>query len=205
MQIPANGDEPYRLNMERLHLPEKSGDSVSDEGHDVLSEVNPALLPDIDVDIQSLKIGDQTVGAVSLSLEQTDNGLKIDHLMMSQAGMQLSGFADWVYTGNEHHSWFQGKLEGGNPQELNKAMGLPELVVSEKSHLDINLNWQGSPLNKSFATMKGGIDIRLENGRIMIPVIVPCPEAVWRIECGYSAPTDVSGLFGSLLFRNQLR
>lgn len=164
--IPVKQDKRYHLEMERLNLPEEP-DGGGDMQYDALSEVNPALLPDIDVVIKSLKVGDQSMGAVSLSLEQTDNGLKIDNLLTSLAGMKLTGFADWVYTGNEHHSWFQGKLEGGSLGDFNKAMGLPEMVVSEKSLMDINLNWYGSPLNKSFSTMKGGIDIRLEKGKII--------------------------------------
>ena len=166
LTIPVTRDERYRLEMERLHLPDEQEDN-DDESHDVLAEVNPALLPDIDVAIKSLVIGEQLMGAVSLSLEQTDDGLKIDNLKTSLAGMTLTGFADWVYSGNEHHSWFQGKLEGGSLGDLNKALGFPELVVSEKSHLDINLNWNGSPLNENFSSIKGGVDIRLEKGRII--------------------------------------
>ena len=165
--FPVQQDGRYRLNLERLHLPDRPDDQVSDDSYDVLAEVNPALLPDIDVAVKSLKIGDQPMGAVSLSLEQTEDGLKIDNLLTSLAGMKLSGFADWVYTGNEHHSWFQGQLEGGSLGDLNKALGFPELVASEKSLMDINLNWHGSPLNKNFSTMKGGIDIRLKKGRII--------------------------------------
>ena len=165
--IPVKPDERYRLDMQRLHLPEVQSDDVQDESYDVLADVNPSLLPDIDVAIQSLVIGDQPMGSLSFRLEKTENGLKVDDLLTSLAGMTLSGFADWVYTGNGHHSWFQGKLKGENLGGLNKAMGFPELVVSDKSDVDINLNWQGSPLNKNFLTMKGGVDIRLEKGRIL--------------------------------------
>lgn len=165
--IPVARDERYRLDVERLHLPDEQDETGSHDSNDVLAEVNPALLPDIDATIKSLVIGDQHMGAVSLSLEQTGEGLKIDNLKTSLAGMTLTGFADWVYTNNEHHSWFQGKLEGGSLGDLNKALGFPELVVSEKSRLDINLNWNGSPLNKNFSSMKGGVDIRLNKGRII--------------------------------------
>lgn len=173
--VPVAGNAPYRLDMVRLTLPgnepdKKPGEQSEagdGENHDVLADVNPALLPDIDATIKSLVIGDKDMGAVSLSLEKTDDGLKIDNIKTSLAGMTLTGFADWVYSNNEHHSWFQGKLEGKSLGELNKALGLPELVVSEKSQLDISLNWNGSPLAGEFSSMKGGLDIRLEKGRII--------------------------------------
>ena len=166
--IPLQEGQPYHLNMERLHLSDTSKEREDEStDHDVLSEINPALLPDIDVAIKSLVIGDQDSGAVSFKLQQSDSGVKIDNITTLLAGMNITGFADWVKDNKEQHSWFQGRLEGGNLGDLNKALGFPELLESEKSRLDINLNWEGSPLRRDFASMKGGIDIRLDKGRII--------------------------------------
>ena len=133
LTIPVASDEPYRLNMERLHIPEAGNEADSDENPDVLADVNPALLPNIDATIQSLVIGDQDMGAVSLSIEQTSDGLKVDNIKTSLAGLTLTGFADWVYSDNEHHSCSRASLKVAGLGDLNKALGLPELIVSIKS------------------------------------------------------------------------
>lgn len=166
--IPTAEKKPYRLVLDRLYLPEseESADNT-DAKVDVLAEVNPLLLPDIEMEIKSLRVGEKDLGSISFDLGNTENGVKIDNLRSQLAGLKLTGFADWVYIAGEHHSWFQGRLEGGSIGELNKALGFPELVEAQKSQMDISLNWQGSPLAEDFSTIKGMLDIKLEKGRII--------------------------------------
>ena len=175
--MPHKIDSPYRLELNRVRLPdnETAKDSptvinnVSDnqtEIEDVLAEVNPSLLPNMDVAIHSLQFGEKPASSLAFNLRRQENGTHIDNIIHSLGGMTLTGFADWVELNGEQRTWFQGQLQGKGVDHFQKTVGLPELLTAENSKLGFNISWKGSPLGLQFKEVKGGIDINLENGRL---------------------------------------
>ena len=170
--MPHELDVPYRLVVNKLRLPEQEDAEdqtpLKDEEpeQDILADVNPSLLPEADIDIKSLQIGDKPATAVSFKLRQQENGIKIDDINQTFGGMKLTGLADWIEVDGEQRSWFQGSLRGKDIRQLQKTLGIPELLTAEHSQIDVNLNWKGSPAGARFKEVKGSVDVDLKEGRI---------------------------------------
>lgn len=164
--IPGEAGQPYRVDIARLSLPEPEEKSSDQELPDVLGDVNPALLPDLDVLIRQIRLGSRDPGAIAFQLRHEENGARIDQFSSQLQGMGLTGFADWVQVDSEQRSWFQGKLDGSSIDRLQEALGIPGFMEAQESRFDANLNWQGSPLGARFREMKGRIDLNLKKGRL---------------------------------------
>ena len=168
--IPEQRTTPWVLNVEHVHIPKSaisrssSGQKVGG-GKDSLADVNPATLPNMDVQISRVQIDNQTPANIGFKLRHVPNGIKIDNISGELTGLSLNGLADWVQMDGEQHVYLQGGVKGPGIQELQKALGFSGFLEARESQFDINLNWKGSPLGGTVATMNGRIDLLLKNGR----------------------------------------
>ena len=176
--IPDKLDVPYRLEVNTLRLPDtgsseeepsrssKGKSAGKEQNQDILADVNPLLLPEVDIVIKSLQLGTKPATALSFKLRQQEDGIKIDDINQIFNGMKMTGFADWVEVAGEQRSWFQGRLQGEDISQLQKAAGITELLTAKQSQIDVNVSWKGSPLGARFKDVKGSVDVNLRDGRI---------------------------------------
>lgn len=192
--IPEHRAVPWALNIDYVHLPESalldssseasSKNSVS-EAEDSLAEVNPATLPNLDVKVSHLQVGSRTPASIGFKLRHAPHGVKIDNITGELAGMSLSGLADWVQMDGEQRSWVQGGLKGTGIRELQKALGFSGFLEARESRFDASLNWDGSPLGGTIASMKGRVDVLLKKGRLR------------KVDNGSSGALKLFGIFNT--------
>ncbi|MGI9274491.1 MAG: YhdP family phospholipid transporter, partial [Endozoicomonas sp.] len=153
LAIPERPTQPYKLRMDRLHLP--AGDENTEGEGDPLAEVMPYDLPDADVVIKSLKMGDQDFGKVAFSLRSVTNGKTIQGIKGTLGGMEFNGHAEWQYENGEHRTLYSGKLEGGDIERFQETMGIPPIAAAERSEIKGRVIWQGSPLDTNLKSLDG--------------------------------------------------
>lgn len=169
--IPEQRATPWKLNIDHVYLPESDlEEAPSDEGSkgpdDSLADVNPATLPNLDVNISRIQVGSRAPGSIGFKLRHAPHGVKIDNITGKLSGVSLTGLADWVEMDGEQRSWVQGRLKGSGIKELQEALGFSGFLEAKESRFDASLNWEGSPIGGEVATMKGRIDLLLKKGRL---------------------------------------
>lgn len=172
--VPEQRTTPWKLNIDRVYLPEPVYEAFSEASagksplaaEDSLANIHPATLPNLDVNINHIQLGNRTPASIGFTLRHAPNGVKIDNITGELSGMSLNGLADWVQMEGEQRSWVQGGLKGTGIRELQKALGFSGFLGAEESHINASLNWDGSPVAGSMAIMKGRVDLLLKNGRL---------------------------------------
>ncbi len=170
--IPNQNSTPWRLNVDHFYLAEADSNAtekINDDERellDPLAEVNPANLPNVDVNIQHFQIGDRAPAKAAFKLRHAQDGLKVNDLQGTLSGLTLSGLADWIETNGEQRTWVQASLKGPEIQELQKALGFSGWLEAKESRITSNLNWEGSPAGIGVASLKGDIDLVFKKGRL---------------------------------------
>lgn len=195
--IPDQQTAPWSLYIDRVHLPEPASETASGESPlesgDSLADINPATLPNLDVNINHIQVGGRTPASIGFKLRHGPNGVKIDHITGELSGMSLNGLADWVLMDGEQRSWIQGELKGTDITALQKALGSSGFLEARESRFEASLNWDGSPLGGSIATMKGRIDLLLKKGRLR------------KVDNGSSEALKLFGIFNTEALTRRIR
>ena len=164
---------PWKLVVDSLQLPaleekKESGSPVSesDKLADPLADVDPTMLPEMDVTIHHVQIGDNEPVSIDFELRHEPNGVEVDNLTGSLAGMMLLGQADWVSVDKEQRTWLQGQLKGPDIKLVQNMLGLSGWLEAKRSEILSNVNWHGSPAGMDIASMKGRIDLSFKQGRL---------------------------------------
>ncbi len=188
--LPQQKKDPWSLNVEHLYLAETN----SKEGSkDVLEGVDLTEVPNMDVSISHLQVGDKTPVSVGFQLRHRAGGVKINNITGTLSGMKLEAFGDWVQSGGEQHSSLQGELTGADIKGLQKALGYTGILEAKESHFEARLHWLGSPLCSDVASLKGSVDLVLENGRLR------------KLEKGSSGALKFFGLFNTEALTRRLK
>ena len=164
LSIPERSTQPYKLRMDRLHLP--GGPETTEDAGDPLEKVMPYDLPDADVVIKSLKLGNQDYGKMAFSLRPVTNGKTIQGIKGTLGGMEFNGHAEWQYENGEHQTLYSGKLEGEDIELFQQSMGIPPIAAAEKSEIRGRVIWQGSPLGTNLKSLDGSVHLELNQGRL---------------------------------------
>ncbi|WP_034832171.1 YhdP family protein [Endozoicomonas numazuensis] len=166
LMIPK-GQQPYQLNLKKLYF---SGSQVDEQviepREDVLKHIIPAELPNADIFIESLKLGDRSLGSVSFGLRPFPNGKRIENLKVDLEKMGLSGDLDWTYINGQHRTSFNERLTGSGIQALQEALGVSPFVSAKKTTVEGVLAWDGSPLDINMGSLTGSIRLKLESGTL---------------------------------------
>ncbi|WP_257297313.1 YhdP family protein [Endozoicomonas sp. YOMI1] len=195
--IPEQKTVPWVLYIDRVHLPEPASEASAKHSplaaEDSLADINPATLPNLDVNINHIQVGSRTPASIGFKLRHAPNGVRIDNITGELSGMSLNGLADWVQIEGEQRSWVQGRLKGKGIRELQKALGFSGFLEARESRFDVSLNWDGSPLGGSMATMKGRIDLLLKQGRLR------------KVDNGSSEALKLFGIFNTEALARRMR
>ncbi len=134
---------------------------------DILSDLNPALVPDMNVDIKAILIDEKPFGHLAFNLRALPHGLEILSMKGVLGGGQILG----------HMSWHQ--EDGGNETSLNARIlstdienflmqwGHPELMAGKSLDATAYLRWPGSPAAFEVESIRGDLELIFKNGRFL--------------------------------------
>lgn len=165
LMLPDDANAPYKLTMKTLHLPdiEQEGEESID---DVLGHIDPTNLPDADISIESLRLGDQDFGSVAFSLRSMPLGKQIQGVKIKIHDMTLTGNMEWVLSEGQHKSTFKGALSGSDIQKVQESLGTEAFVTAEKSSFNGHFSWNGSPLGMDLDSLSGQLALKLKDGNL---------------------------------------
>jgi len=174
---PASG-KTLAVDFEYLYLPGSSADvgadgdisteiGASDDSLDALAEIIPQQLPELDLRVSSLFLGEQPFGRWAFNLRPNNNGVKLENVDFELRGLQAKGEADWLYDNGEHNSQFHGDVLIPSVAGMLEAWQIAPAIDGAEAKIQGQLNWPGSPANFSLLTMQGPLTLKAKQGRIV--------------------------------------
>jgi len=175
--FPDDESLPWQIDLDYLHFPESEEEENAEgeqEEIDVLADVDPATIPDLDFVTQELTVGDKDLGAWSFALRTNGNSATISDLEMTTPDARirdLTGTAganlDWRYDNGMHTSSFTGLFSAGDLAQVLPAWGYDANVESEEAVFVSNLQWTGSPAAFGLKKAVGNVELEINNGRFV--------------------------------------
>lgn len=167
VRLPDTPGQPIDVDLAHLRLPAANPDVVEetlveDAPRDPLAEVDPGQLPAIDIRVAQLMRGEALLGAGTLKMRPFPGGVDFSDLNVDLKGLKIGGAGGW--SGSQ--SWFKGRLEGGNIEEVLLAWGLAPSTTSEDFRLDADVRWPGSPAFFGLSRLSGQLDARMRKGQL---------------------------------------
>lgn len=162
VRLPDNGSEPIALDLSRLRLPAAATDQAQAQPRDALADVDPKGLPAMDVAVAELLRGEESLGAWSLKLRPSAEGVAFSDLDLDLKGMKLGGSGGW----SGSRTWYKGRLEGADLADVLLAWGFAPSTTSEDFRLDVDASWPGSPAFFALDRLSGQLDARLRKGQL---------------------------------------
>lgn len=154
--------QPIELDLSHLRLPVADPDKTEATPRDPLGDVDPGQLPAVDIRVAQLLQGEQLLGGGSLKMRPFPGGVDFSDLMMELKGLKIGGAGGW--SGSQ--SWFKGRLEGGNIEDVLVAWGFAPSTTSDDFRLDADASWPGSPAFFSLSRLSGELNGRLRKGQL---------------------------------------
>ena len=169
--LPDARGVPIDINLDTVRLPPVDPNVIKPdnpvEAPDPLASVDPRKLPAVNVKVLKLMQGDDLIGAWSLKLRPTPNGVALNDLDLGLKGLMLQGSAGWEGAPGASSTWFKGRAKGNNLGDILKAWNFAPTVTSESFHLDADGRWPGSPAWVGLKRYSGSLDATLRNGQFV--------------------------------------
>jgi len=164
--------EPVRVRLARLDLK-----GILDQKHE--DDKAPADKPHpdprraraLDLDIERLLWGENSLGHVTLRSQIEPGGLEVTRLSLTGPVISVKGRGSWRWQGAESRSNLALTARSRDPGGLLRSIELKGLLHKAPAELDLNLIWPGAPHRFSATDLKGYI--RIDLGAGSLPEVEP--------------------------------
>ncbi|MCH9003756.1 MAG: TIGR02099 family protein [Proteobacteria bacterium] len=157
------GHRAMVLEMEKLRLP---GDEAEESS---VSEIDPRNLPPIQLQAAEFAFGDRYLGAVTATLEKTENGLRAVNISSKDATYEIVGTGRWMSDDTDplgSHSFIAATLTSTDVEETMTRLNYQPGIVSNDMSIVFDLNWSGGPRADFFDVLDGEVEVRFGNGQL---------------------------------------
>ncbi|MCL6268904.1 TIGR02099 family protein [Sansalvadorimonas sp. 2012CJ34-2] len=178
LTIPAD-NRPLRIDMAQLNLPGEvlpehkletskvETNNKQEEFVDPFTDVVPADIPDLDVHVERIRIGEQEFGHLSTKIRTVKDGIKTTELKGVLGGAEVDGNLGWTRHDGQHHTVINASIDSTNVEEFLAKWGYPELMTGKRLKSSSYWTWVGSPGGFQMKEMEGHSDIEVRNGRFL--------------------------------------
>jgi len=161
---------PLAVDFEYLYLPSASGEGnalAAETEKDALAGWEPQQLPELDLRIKQLFLGQQPYGRWAFNSRPYGEGVKLEALNFDFKGLQASGEMDWLYQNKTHSSHFKGQLQMPDVAAMLKAWNINAAIEGKNVRFAGELSWPGSPSQFSLLATQGPLSMKADEGRIV--------------------------------------
>ena len=157
-RLRSTGEEPLELDFASIRLPEPDGEG------DPLDVSVIERVPDADVTIDSLTIGEEDFGAWSFTLRGQPDGLLAGDLKAHLKGTEVSAPQGVFWNAATNRSSGAVRLTMEDLAEVLPQWDYAPSLEAETAELHMNASWPGSPLNVEVNGLRGDVSFRAKNG-----------------------------------------
>jgi len=175
--FPDEAQQPWNINLRYLRLPEAEepeDESLETEEIDILADINPATLPDMDFHTDEFNVGEKQLGAWDFMMRTNGAAATISELKMTTPDAKIRDLGgeeganlDWRYDNGMHTTSFNGVFSAGDLAQVLPGWGYDANVESDSAAFVSNLQWTGSPAAFGLEKVVGTVQVDIRNGRFV--------------------------------------
>jgi len=132
-----------------------------------LQAVSPELMPLLTVTSQKTLWQSIDLGRLSLETERIPGGMGFKNVELSGENQKLVLSGDWQVNGGQAVTHTQGHLDVPRAGQMLAQLGITKDLTETSAAVDFTVEWNAAPYQFSLADLKGRLDIKLKNGRIL--------------------------------------
>ncbi|MDE0692947.1 MAG: DUF3971 domain-containing protein [Gammaproteobacteria bacterium] len=157
------GNAPWQVNLASIRLPAGEEEDESDP----LTVAVMDDLPDADVNIQSVHVGEDDYGSWRFNLRSSAEGVSLVDLSAEVRGLEVEVTEPLHWSRASNTTEFVGVVGAGNVAEVLPQWDFAPSVESESFAMQGRLSWPGSPLMFNLAHLSGDARLDLDSGRFV--------------------------------------
>lgn len=155
-----NGNDKIHLDLSYLDL------TALRSYHLPVSGFDRSRPPLIDIDSKRLIWQDADLGELHLKSERTSDGIRFNPVTLSGPDCLVNMTADWQQADGVEMTELRSHLGSDDFGHLLRRLGITKDLRETHADLKFSGNWQGAPYDLTAATLRGKLQVRLDEGRI---------------------------------------
>lgn len=166
-----DGKEPIQLTLDYIHMP--VSDELQDESikfgskkvKDSLQDIDPSLIPFMDLKVEEIFLGTSNYGRWDLAIRQKTDFTQIHINESLTKALNIQGDINWSRDQNGHKTHLElMRISSENLGDSQRAFRKAAAIESENARFDIDMTWEGSPVKFNYATLNGLAKVSIKNG-----------------------------------------
>lgn len=132
----------------------------------VTSSLTPGQIPNLNLRIDDLSVGDIKIGNVTLKSHSSADKWTIDYCRVESPVYQCAISGDWTQKEGSNFSRLEAKIHSSNLAESLERWHISPVVHAGTGDMEIQGSWRGRLYDFSLANLDGSMVLKLNNGRI---------------------------------------
>ncbi|MCU7842548.1 MAG: TIGR02099 family protein [Candidatus Thiodiazotropha sp. (ex Monitilora ramsayi)] len=162
-QLPLLGRFDYiKLDLDKVAAT-ISGEETQGGG---ASDLDPRVLPAMDLSVDSLYLNDLNLGKSHVSWQKERDGITITGMTLVGEQFDLSGQGYWRLTEKGHLTSLNLKTNIASLGDLQRKLGMETGIKEAPTELKAELYWPTSPLNMGAEGLYGSIWLKVGKGQV---------------------------------------
>lgn len=138
-----------------------------EEAGDPLEGIDLSRMPDLDVVVSEILIGESSYGEWAMKIRRDAQGFAVHDLTATIKGLRIEGSTPGHWNTSENVTRFAGLITTANLAEVLPQWDYAASIESESARLKADLSWPGSPLNFDLWDTSGRMDVDIKKGRFL--------------------------------------
>ncbi len=133
----------------------------------VFGEQIPGSIPEIEVSINNLYVGDSSYGQLRFNFFEESNTLYFKEIDALVRGLRIESKEGLIWNLNSNESRFSGNLSAQKLIDVLPLWGYFPTLDAEEISGSLSISWVGNPLELSLSNMVGNGELKAANGRFV--------------------------------------
>jgi len=162
--IPAERIMPPHLlaKLDRLAI----NDNASLQPVSLLVGVQPASLPELNIEVNNLHWAGRNLGQLDLISRRAGQGVHFKTLNIISPAIELYGEGEWLTKDGHPISRFNARVANGDLGRLSTLLGSGGTIKGGTLKGKLQLGWPGTPVDPKLSSIHGEFDLKATDGRL---------------------------------------
>ena len=165
--VPTDLSRGIRGQFDRLYWPGSSSTPNGGLVADADTDMDPAKVPPLHLDVADVRFGDAKLGHLILQTHPIAQGLHIDQLDATAKSQTMSATGDWTRIGSGTRTRLAIGFQADSLGKMLDAFGFKGVVAAGKTQAKLQATWPGSPTAFRLAVLDGTLDLDVGEGRLL--------------------------------------
>lgn len=160
------GTQPLRGTMETLvinKVPRPEGAPPADQEEDM----DPRNLPNMQVYVSNMRIGNRSIGAVDLKATRVPQGIRFDNATILTESARVDAQGQWLNTVDGQHSTLAATIESKDVAATLRALNYTPFIEAKRGAIKADLAWHGGYDDNILEHASGAIRVEAETGQLV--------------------------------------